>query len=169
MIAVERVPPRKAGSCPLREQGTVCCRMRTHHSLCQANVIENTQAGGPREYSHCTWPWRRQDTDVSYLRGERRSSLKFVCPWLPRPCFSPLPRSNTSSSRVLCCNMRSFHLLSLLSSVFLLSCSHSQAQHLYRHEKPRVRHRYINNLSSMFDAKHKRDANVAFTYFNDGQ
>ncbi|KAG8219831.1 RlpA-like double-psi beta-barrel-protein domain-containing protein-containing protein [Butyriboletus roseoflavus] len=65
--------------------------------------------------------------------------------------------------------MRSFHLLSLVSSVFLLSFSSSQAQHPYTHEKLRVRHRRTDNLSSTFDAKYKRDANAAFTYFNDGQ
>ncbi|KAH0838319.1 hypothetical protein J3R83DRAFT_6597 [Lanmaoa asiatica] len=65
--------------------------------------------------------------------------------------------------------MRSFHLLSLVSSVFLFLCIPSQAQHAYGHEKPRVRHRHTNNLSSTFDVKYKRDANAAFTYFNDGQ
>jgi len=64
--------------------------------------------------------------------------------------------------------MRSFYLLPLVLSVFLLSCSPSTAQHSYGHEKPRARPRH-NKLYNTVDAKHKRDANVAFTYFNDGQ
>ncbi|KAF8445961.1 RlpA-like double-psi beta-barrel-protein domain-containing protein-containing protein [Boletus edulis BED1] len=63
--------------------------------------------------------------------------------------------------------MRSFRLLSLVLPVFLLSCSPVQAEHSYGPEKPRAPHRHINKLT--LDAKYKRDANAAFTYFDVGQ
>ncbi|KAI9572946.1 RlpA-like double-psi beta-barrel-protein domain-containing protein-containing protein [Boletus coccyginus] len=64
--------------------------------------------------------------------------------------------------------MRSFHLLSLVLSVFLSCSPASQAKHSYEYEQARARHRNTSKLYT-FDAKYKRGANAAFTYFNAGQ
>jgi len=64
--------------------------------------------------------------------------------------------------------MRSFYSLSLVISVFLLSFSCCQAQRWHRREQPPTRHRRADNLYGSFDAKNKRESNVAFTYFIDG-
>jgi len=64
--------------------------------------------------------------------------------------------------------MRSFYSLSLVISVFLLSFSRCQAQRWHRREQTPARHRRADNLYGSFDAKNKRETNVAFTYFIDG-